>query len=307
MENRAHALAAGLFVLALGLASALALWWLGGQKAEQSSSYLIETRRDVTGLNVQAQVRYRGIRAGKVESIEPDAKDRRLLLVRISLDRKYPVTPKTVARLGHQGLTGLAYIQIEDDGSSDQLLEGKGDELPRIAMKPSLLETLSEKGGDIATRLSEVATRVSALMNEKNTENLTRTIENVAVASASLKEMPQIMAATREMLSATNLKRMNALLAHLEKAAGEAAPLTAEMREMVKSMTALSKRLDQVAGQTGAETAPRVNALLRDLNTSTRQLSRILELIDDSPQALIFGRAAATPGPGEAGFAAPNK
>ncbi|MDP2794078.1 MAG: MlaD family protein [Sulfurisoma sp.] len=307
MENRAHALLAGLFVLALGLAAALALWWLGGQKAELNSTYLIETRRDVTGLNVQAQVRYRGIRAGKVESIEPDAKDRRLLLVRISLDRKYPVTPKTVARMGHQGLTGLAYIQIEDDGSSDQRLEGKGDELPRIAMKPSLFETLSERGGDIATQLSEVATRVSALMNEKNIQNLSRSIENVAVASDGFKDLPQIMAATREILSEANVKRMNSLLANIEKAAGEAAPLTAEVREMVKSMTALSKRLDQVAGQTGAETAPRVNALLRDLDTSTRQLSRILELIDDSPQALLFGRGAATPGPGEAGFAAPNK
>jgi phospholipid/cholesterol/gamma-HCH transport system substrate-binding protein len=36
---------------------------------------VLETRRNVTGLNVQAQVRYRGIRAGKVESIEPDPKD----------------------------------------------------------------------------------------------------------------------------------------------------------------------------------------------------------------------------------------
>lgn len=307
MENRAHALAAGLFVLALGLAAVLALWWLGGQKAEKYSYYLIETQRDVTGLNVQAQVRYRGIRAGKVESIDPDEKDRRLLLVRISIDRRYPVTPKTVARMGHQGLTGLAYIQIEDDGSSDQLLEGRGDELPRIAMKPSLLETLSEKGGDIATQLSEVAGRVAALMDEKNTRNLSQAIENVAAASDGFREVPKIMAAMREMLSDSNLKRMNALLAHLEKAAGEAAPLTAEMREMVNSMTALSRRLDQVAGQTGAETAPRVNALLRDLDTGTRRLSRVLEMIDESPQALIFGRGAATPGPGEAGFATTDK
>lgn len=307
MENRAHALAAGLFVIAFGLAAALALWWLGGQKAEASSSYLIETRRDVTGLNVQAQVRYRGIRAGKVEGIEPDPRDRRLLLVRISLERKYPVTPKTVARMGHQGLTGLAYIQLEDDGTSDQLLEGKDGELPRIGMKPSLLETLSEKGGEIAAQLSEVAARVSALMNEKNAQNMSRTLENIAAGSEGFQQLPQIMAATREMLSETNLKRMNSLLASLEKAAGEAAPLTAEVRELVKSMTALSKRLDQVAGQTGAETAPRVNALLRDLDTSTRQLTRILELIDESPQALIFGRGAATPGPGETGFAATNK
>ncbi|MBU0751458.1 MAG: MCE family protein [Gammaproteobacteria bacterium] len=304
MENRAHALVAGLFVVVFGLAAALALWWLGGQKAEASSYYLIETTRAVTGLNVQAQVRYRGIRAGKVESIEPDANDRRLILVRISLDRKYPVTPNTIATMGVQGLTGLAYIQLDDDGSSERILDGKGDALPRIAMKPSLLETLSDKGGDIATQLSEVAVRVSALMNEKNIQNLSRTLDNVAMASDGFKEMPRIMAAMREMLSDTNLKRMNSLLAHMEKAAGDAAPLTSEMREMVRSMTALSRRLDEVAGQAGAETMPRVNALLRDLDAGTRQLSRVLEMIDDSPQALLFGRGAPQPGPGETGFGA---
>ncbi|RLJ65162.1 MlaD family protein [Sulfurisoma sediminicola] len=304
MENRAHALAAGIFVLLLGLASALGLWWLGGLRAEKADFYLIETARDVTGLNLQAQVRYRGIRAGKVESIDADAKDRRLILIRISLDRKYPVTTKTVARMGYQGLTGLAYIQLEDDGSSEERLEAKGGELPRIGMKASLFESLTERGGDIASQLSEVAKRMSALMNEKNMQNLSRTVENVATASEGLKELPKVIAAMREMLSDANIKRMNALLAHLEKAAGEAAPLTAEVREMVKTMTALSQRLDQVAGEAGADTLPRVNALLRDLQTSSRQMTRILEMVDDSPQAFIFGRGPAAPGPGEPGFGA---
>jgi phospholipid/cholesterol/gamma-HCH transport system substrate-binding protein len=74
MENRAHALAAGIFTILLGIAAAIAIWWLG-QSDDATTSYLLETRRNVTGLNVQAQVRYRGIRAGKVESIEPDQKD----------------------------------------------------------------------------------------------------------------------------------------------------------------------------------------------------------------------------------------
>jgi phospholipid/cholesterol/gamma-HCH transport system substrate-binding protein len=206
--------------------------------------------------------------------------------------------------MGYQGLTGLGYIQLEDDGSSDQLLAARGDELPRIAMKPSLFESLSEKGGDIATQLAEVAKRMSALMNEKNVQNLSRTIDNVATASDGLKELPKVIAAMREMLSDGNIKRMNALLAHLEKAAGEAAPLTAEVRGLVRTMTALSQRLDQVAGEAGADTLPRVNALLRDLQASSRQMTRILEMIDDSPQSLIFGRGAAVPGPGETGFGA---
>ena len=78
MENRAHALAAGIFTILLGIAAAIAIWWLG-QTDESTTRYVLETRRNVTGLNVQAQVRYRGIRAGKVQAIEPDDGDPRLI------------------------------------------------------------------------------------------------------------------------------------------------------------------------------------------------------------------------------------
>jgi phospholipid/cholesterol/gamma-HCH transport system substrate-binding protein len=137
-------------------------------------------------------------------------------------------------------------------------------------------------------------------MSDKNVENLTRAVENVATATEGMKELPKIMAALREMLSEANIKRWSAVLAHLEKTAGEAAPLTAEVREMVRNMTALSKRLDHVAGEVGADTLPQVNALLRDLQTNSRQMSRLLELVEDSPQAFLFGRGAPVPGPGEA-------
>ncbi len=62
-------MAAGIFTILLGIAAAIAIWWLG-QTDESTTRYVLETRRNVTGLNVQAQVRYRGIRAGKVQAIE---------------------------------------------------------------------------------------------------------------------------------------------------------------------------------------------------------------------------------------------
>ena len=65
MENRSHALVAGLFALILGLSAVSALWWFGG-KREATNQYVVLTKKNITGLNLQAQVRYRGIRVGKV-------------------------------------------------------------------------------------------------------------------------------------------------------------------------------------------------------------------------------------------------
>ena len=309
MENKSHALAAGIFTIAFGIAAAVAIWWLG-QSETLATTYLLETRGNVSGLNVEAQVRYRGIRAGKVESIETDDADPRVILVRISVDDRFKLTRSSTAELGYQGVTGLAYVQIEDKGTSAEPLVGKDGAPARIALKASLLEMLGERAGDIVTQISTVSVRINKLLDEKNVQNLSRTLDNLATASDSLREMPAIVASAREALSESNLKNLRQILVHVEKTAGEGAPLATEMRELVKTMTNLSQRFDHLAAVAGNElatvTLPQTNTLMSELSTSSRALSRVLDGLESNPQMLLFGRGAAVPGPGEAGYAAPT-
>lgn len=304
MENRSHALAAGLFTILLGIACAVAIWWLG-QSNESTTTYVLETRRNVTGLNVQAQVRYRGMRAGKVTAIEQDPADPRIILVRISIDDSFRLTRGSTAELGYQGVTGLAYVQIEDDGSSSAPLVGADGKAPRIALNPTLFDTLGEKAGDIVDQISIVSVRLSKLLDEKNIRSLSRTLENLSTASEGLKDVPVVLASMREALSDDNMRHLRQILAHLETTAGESAPLTAEMRELVKSMSAMSRRVESLADNTAdklSTTLPRADDLMQELASSSRQLARVLKGIEDNPQMLIFGRGAGVPGPGETGF-----
>lgn len=312
MENRSHALMAGLFTVLFFLAAALALWWLGGSR-ELTDTYILTTRGSVTGLNVEAQVRYRGIRAGKVTHIEPDPLDPATLLVEISLGRQYRLSDKTVATLGYQGITGLAYVMLEDGTGSGQLLDNAGAQPPRIRIQPGLFDKLGDKAGDIATQVAELTARLNRLLDERNTQNIARTLDNLALASEGLKEAPQLIAALRAVLSAANLQRLQAILAHLEKTAGAAAPLTAEARALVATMNGLAQRLERVAVSAGGvgerlngETLPRAEALFTELTAATRRLDRLLDTLNDTPQAVLFGAPTTQPGPGEAGFAAPQ-
>jgi phospholipid/cholesterol/gamma-HCH transport system substrate-binding protein len=260
-------------------------------------------------------VRYRGIRAGKVDKIEPAATDPRVLQVHISLDSRFKLTKAATAQLGYQGVTGLAYVMIEDDGSSNEFLKvGAGETAPTIPLKATLFDTMGEKAGDIVAQIGTVSARLAELLNEKNTRHISQTFENVALASNGMKELPAVMAGLREILSAANLQRMQQTLAHVEKTAGEAAPLTAEVREMVRSLTALSGKLDALAGQGGAvgeeltaATLPRANALMREVSANSRQIHQLLEKLESNPQMLIFGGDMGSPGPGEAGFVAPQR
>lgn len=305
MENRSHALAAGIFTLLLGIAAGLALWWLG-KTTENMGSYLLETRRNVNGLNRQAKVTYRGIEVGKVLDIRQDDGDPRVILVEIAVDNDYKLTKGTVGRLGTQGITGLAFVMLDDDGRSAEVIEADSM-APRIPLSPGLADQAEE----IVQQIAAVTGRLATVLDEKNAQNLSRTLDNVAIASEGLKELPAVIASLKTTLSDTNMKRLALILEHVEKTAGAAAPLAVEARELLKSMTALSRKVDRLAddavGEVTATTLQRANTLMLELTTSSRQMNRILGSLEDNPQMLIFGKGEPRPGPGETGFATPGK
>lgn len=290
MENRSHALIAGFFILVMSAAVALVAWWLS-ERGEEMRDYLLVTQQSVTGLNPQAQVRYRGIRAGKVIDISIDPKDSRKLLVLIRIDDDIPITHSTTAKLNSQGVTGLSYVMLDDDGSDLRPLEAAPNDLPRIALQSSTVDTLALALG-----------RVAQVFDDEGIRNLKRTLANVAAASEGMKEVPVILASVRKTLSEDNIARLNRILAQVEQTSGQGAPLTAEVRALVVSFRDLSTRIDQLGAEAGGDTLPRLNALLQSLDQSNRQFNRVLEHVDEAPQSLIFGRSPPPPGPGEAGF-----
>lgn len=303
MENRAHALAAGLFVLMLGLATAVAIWWFR-QDRDEKAYYLLETQKSVGGLNVEAAVRYRGIRAGKVVSIGVDPKDPRLIIVRISLDDNYTLTRGTTASLASQGITGLTFIALEDDGSDMTPLTAPEGELPRLALHRTKFEALTESAGEVVAQVEQLLDKLNSVLNDKNIANLNRSIENLAKASDGLGELPAVMAGLRQALSPENMKRLSKTLDNLEATSEEARPLAKEARVLIGNLNNLSGRAETLlgSGESAHATLPRANALMKELTDTTRQLSRLLESLDDNPQSLIFGRPPARPGPGERGF-----
>lgn len=301
MENRSHALIAGLFVILLGLATAVAVWWLG-QGGIVPHRYVLETRKNVTGLNVQGQVRYRGIRAGKVEAIDTDPTDPAVIRVTVAVDERFRITRGASAYLGYQGVTGIAYVQIEEDGSSTEPLVARAGELPRIPMRDGAAEGLTERAGKIMEQVQRTAERLNALFDQRNVDNIARTLDNLATSSERL----------RDMVSADNLQRLQRILAHVEATTGEAAPLTAELRQLVRTMSTLAQRgddllrqADAAGAQLNAQTLPQAEQLMRELTATSRQLSRVLEGVEREPQMFVFGAGAARPGPGETGFVAP--
>ncbi len=304
MENKSHALVAGLFALLLGAAALIALVWLRGSEDHQRE-YVVVTKQNIGGLNPQAQVRYRGIRVGKVTDIRLDPEDPSNILIMIAVADDIPLTQGTVAKLAYQGVTGIAHILLLDSGKNPVPLVAEHGKLPRIAMIPSLLEELGESGGTALRQAQDVMVAANALLNEENRRRFSATLANLEAASSSLKPALENLNGTlvqvRKLLDDRNVQ-------NLSKAAADVAPLLADTRLLIGKMQVATDKLDVAIGDASAggtsALMPRLNELAADFSTTSRQLSRVLRLLEDSPQGLVFGVPAAAPGPGEPGFAA---
>ena len=304
MENKSHALIAGAFALLLGLAAVFAIYWLGGS-SEETKEFVVVTKQNIGGLNPQAQVRYRGIRVGKVSDIRLDPDDFSNTLVTIEIRDDVPLTTGTVARLNYQGVTGLAHILLLESGKDSQPLVAKDGEMPRIAMIPSLLEELGENGMATLNQARQLMASANAMFNEENRQHLSATLKNMEAASANLKPALENMNGTlvqmRKLLDDQNIRQ-------LSSAAGEVGPLLSDTRVLIGKMQSATDKLDVAIGDASAggtsALMPRLNELAMDFSLTSRQLSRVLRILEDSPQGLVFGVPALPPGPGEQGFSA---
>ena len=305
MENRAHALVAGLFVLFLLAGAVGAVFWFGGQR-EASAEYLVVTQQNVTGLNPQAQVRYRGIRVGRVESIRLDAQNTRNILIRISISRDVPVTSGTVARLGYQGMTGIAHILLEETADSPGVpaaVEG----MVRIPMQPSLLQEISDSGSAVLRQAQMLLASANEVLNPQNRDRIARTLDNLESGTADL---AGVLAETRKLLADPRIAQIGPAVARIEQAADAARGVLVDVRPLLPRVEGLLTKLDGMVGDPGGEGLASSGAHLKEvsheLTQTLRQMSQTLRALEEAPQSVLFGPPAPQPGPGESGFIPPQ-
>lgn len=318
MENRAHAIVAGLFVVLFGLALAAAILWFSGDAIEQDV-YVLVSESSVSGLNPQAAVRYRGLQVGYVDKIRLDPKQPRVILIRILVDKETPVTHGTYAELAYQGLTGLAYIQLDDDGTAPKPLATSYSAPARIEMRASLLQEVGSSAPLLLARLSALTERLTGLLNEENLTHIKNTLANVEAVSArfialqdklapTIDTLPSIAANTQNVLKHADelLVDLNKLTGQLERSLKTFDQVATSAGRVAASAEKIGKAGELVSGDLRSSALPKLERLLENISNTSHNLDKFLTNIERRPQSLIFGKPAAQPGPGEAGFAPPR-
>jgi len=315
MENRSHALMTGFFTIALLAAAILVGLWLNRDRTKQVP-YEIVTSQTIPGLNPQAAVRYRGLEVGRVEDISFDPRVTGQILIRLSIDEGAPITTTTFGSLGYQGVTGIAFIQLDDDRTGSPLLQSGPKAVARIPLRPGLLDHLETRGLAILEKTERITDSLNTILSKENADKVTSAVDNINKAAIAYAEIPKQLQPT--------LARLPALTGKLDQSLTSVNTLAASANGAVKNYDRLATSLQAPGGPieraTNAiaslegvtsdlelRTLPHVVEMTDEARVSLRAVRRTVTGLGDRPQSILFGAPAPLPGPGEAGFVPPTK
>ena len=315
MENRSYALMTGFFTVALLVAAILIGLWLNRDRTEMHP-YEIVTTQTIPGLNPQAAVRYRGLEVGRVDDIVFDPRVTGQILIKLSIDEGAPITQTTFASLGYQGVTGIAFIQLDDDRTGSPLLQSDKGHVARIPLRPGLLDQLEKRGLAILEKTERITDSLNNVLSKENQDKITGAFDSINKAAAAYAEIPEQLQPT--------LRRLPALTDKLDRTMGSvnelATSATGAARNYDRLATSLqapggpveraSSAIDSLGGVTSdleLQTLPHVVDMADEAKTSLRAVRRTVTSLGDRPQSILFGGPTPEPGPGEPGFAPPTK
>ena len=162
MEREANYVAVGVFVLLLATMGGLFVYWYSAAREHRDfKRYEIYFDGSVFGLSEGSQVRYLGVDIGRVRYIRLDRRAADRVLVIVDIDSTTPVSARTLARLSLQGVTGLLFIDLQQQQPGlayRRILES----VP--SQQYPVIRSMRSDFDDFVSSLPELATRVGELV-----------------------------------------------------------------------------------------------------------------------------------------------
>lgn len=188
--------------------------------------YIIDFKnKSVNGLNKGSEVKYQGVKVGKVDDIEVNKDDLSSILVHIELKNGFPVKKDMTATLQYAGITGLKYIEIEGGLSSSEALQP--------GSKINVGKGFGEKAEDIVKNIDMAIKNVNKLIGEKNEKKIEGLLENLEKSSGIVKTV-----------LGTKQETVSNALNNIEKASNKITIVVEDLNRFTKKLNSLTDQLD---------------------------------------------------------------
>jgi phospholipid/cholesterol/gamma-HCH transport system substrate-binding protein len=285
----------GAFVLGLGAVAIFVGLWLaaGGISLKRQERYVARFDESVSGLSRGAPVKYRGVPVGSVRDMSLDPADPERVRLVLEVAGGTPVSQDTVAVLGSQGLTGIAYVELSGGSrSSPPLARAPGEPYPVIRTAPSTMRRLE--------------TLVSALLADlgETTSDVQRLVASLAGRSGDI-DAAITDAATSLRHGAEASARLSGVAVRigrgaeaLERMADEVTRVGSAARVAVDEAAGAAQDASRAVQQLNGGSLVELERLVAELTEAAAALGRVSRELERNRGALLGGQTP-PPGPGE--------
>jgi len=303
MDRDANYVAVGAFVLlVIAMAVSFVFWYTDQQDRRTYQRYEIYFDGSVSGLTAGSPVRYLGVDVGKVARMSLDPQQRKRVQVIADIDSSAPIDDRTLASLSLQGITGLLFIDLEQDpkaASAGPLAQGQ--RYPVIRTRRSDFDVLLSNLPALTTHLVEVADRFNEVFSDDNVRSFKAILDNARLTSerlpASIREVQGLIAdvrATSQQIQSAAVD-LRAVISHSTPDIEAAA---ANIRSVSDNLAKTTQRLDVfVAANEPAlstfaqQSLPEFEQLLRESRQAAQDFRDLSRSLKQNPSQLIYESA----------------
>jgi phospholipid/cholesterol/gamma-HCH transport system substrate-binding protein len=300
MDRDANYVAVGAFVLlVIGMAVSFVLWYTNQQDKHIYLRYEIYFPGSVSGLTPGSPVRYLGVDVGKVARIMIDPQQRNRVLVIADIEANAPIDGRTRASLSLQGITGLLFIDLEQDkkiAAPGVLADGL--RYPVIRSAPSDFDVLLSSLPALATHLVDLVDRFNQVFSDDNVRSFKATLDNARLASERLpgtvRDVQGLVVDVRR-----TVQEVEGAAADLRGIESHTAPdieaAVAHVRHISETLAKTSDRLDSFVADNEPglsrfthQSLPELEQLLRESREAAREFRELSRSLKQNPSQLIY-------------------
>ncbi len=303
MEREANYAAVGAFVLVVALVAALFVYWYSGSRVHvKYQRYEIYFDGSVSGLEQGAAVRYLGVRVGRVIQMRIDPRDAGRVEVIAAIQSTTPISPRTVAELNLQGVTGLLYIDLQQSARPARP-KVPGIEYPVIRSAPSQFDVFMAQLPRLSAAAGGVIERLNRLLSNHNIEDISRSLDNLSQASGTLpKTVQNVNALLAELRTATAQLGATAASARglMNTAAPQVVSTVRQLRTVADNLSQATDQLDRMIAENRADvrsftraSLPEIESFVREGRAAARSIRQLSARLRRDPSQLLYQPAPA--------------
>lgn len=300
MDRDSNYVAVGAFVLlVITMAVSFVFWYTDQRDKRTYQRYEIYFPGSVSGLTAGSPVRYLGVDVGKVARIALDPQQRKTVQVLADIDSTAPIDDRTRASLSLQGITGLLFVDLEQDPKAESTgALAQGQHYPMIRSRRSDFDVLLSNLPALTTHLVELADHFNEIFSDDTVRSLKATLENARLASERLpdtvRQAQQLLVEVRR-----TTQEVQGTVAELHGLITAESPdlkaAFANIREISDNLAKTTTRLNSFVTENepgysrfSKQSLPEFEQLLRESRQAVRDFRDLSRSLKQNPSQLIY-------------------